>query len=96
VEWDVIGEAVDGPDAVERVNELKPEVVIMDISMPRMSGLEATRLIMETAPETKVLIFTMHDSEHMMQIALDVGAKGYVLKSNAGTDLIAAVRALSG
>jgi len=93
--WEVVDEAASGPDAVKKVNQIKPDVVIMDITMPVMSGLDATRLIMETAPQTKVLIFTMHDSEQMMQTALEAGARGYVLKSNAASDLIAAVRALS-
>ena len=93
--WEVVGEAANGPEAVKKVNQIKPDVVIMDITMPVMSGLDATRLIMETAPETKVLIFTMHDSEQMMQSALEAGARGYVLKSNPGNELIAAVKALS-
>ena len=93
--WEVVGEAATGPEAVKKVNQIKPDVVIMDITMPVMSGLDATRLIMETAPQTKVLIFTMHDSEQMMQSALEAGARGYVLKSNAGSELIAAVKALS-
>ena len=93
--WEVVGEAVNGPEAVRKVNQLLPDVVIMDITMPVMSGLEATRLIMETAPQTKVLIFTMHDSEQMMQTALQAGARGYVLKSDAGSNLLAAVKALS-
>ena len=93
--WEVVGEAANGPEAVKKVNQIKPDVVIMDITMPVMSGLDATRLIMETAPQTKVLIFTMHDSEQMMQSALEAGARGYVLKSNPGNDLIAAVKALS-
>jgi DNA-binding NarL/FixJ family response regulator len=93
--WEVVGEAANGPDAVKLVNQIKPDVVIMDITMPVMSGFDATRLIMETAPQTKILIFTMHDSEQMMQTALEVGARGYVLKSNAGSDLIAAIRALA-
>jgi DNA-binding NarL/FixJ family response regulator len=93
--WEVIGEAASGPDAVRKVAQTKPDVVIMDITMPVMSGLDATRLIMETVPQTKVLIFTMHDSEQMMQTALEAGARGYVLKSNAASDLIAAIRALA-
>jgi len=93
--WEVVGEATSGPDAVKKVAQINPDVVIMDITMPVMSGLDATRLIMETSPQTKVLIFTMHDSEQMMQTALEAGARGYVLKSNAASDLIAAIRALS-
>jgi len=93
--WEVVGEAANGPEAVRKVAQVKPDVVVMDITMPVMSGLDATRLIMETAPQTKVLIFTMHDSEQMMQTALGAGARGYVLKSKAASDLIAAIRALS-
>jgi len=93
--WEVVGEAANGPDAVKKVAQTKPDVVIMDITMPVMSGLDATRLIMDTVPQTKVLIFTMHDSEQMMQSALEAGARGYVLKSNAASDLIAAIRALA-
>ena len=93
--WEVVGEAANGPDAVKLVNQITPDVVVMDITMPVMSGIDATRLIMETAPQTKILIFTMHDSEQMMQTALEAGARGYVLKSNAASDLIAAIRALS-
>ena len=93
--WEVVGEATNGPDAVKKVALTKPDVVVMDITMPLMSGLDATRLIMETAPQTKVLIFTMHDSEQMMQTALEAGARGYVLKSNAANDLISAIRALA-
>jgi DNA-binding NarL/FixJ family response regulator len=93
--WEVVGEAANGPDAVKKVAQTMPDVVIMDITMPVMSGLDATRLIMDTVPQTKVLIFTMHDSEQMMQSALEAGARGYVLKSNAASDLIAAIRALA-
>jgi DNA-binding NarL/FixJ family response regulator len=93
--WEVVGEAANGPDAVKKVNQIKPDVVVMDITMPVMNGLDATRLIMETTPQTKVLIFTMHDSEELVQSAVEVGARGYVLKSNGSSDLIAAIRALS-
>ena len=93
--WEIVGDAADGAEAVRKANQLKPDVVIMDISMPMMSGLDATRLIMEAAPETKVLIFSMLDSEQMKRDALEAGARGYVLKSHAASDLIAAIRAVS-
>ena len=93
--WEVVGEASNGTEAVKQVSQLKPDVVIMDLTMPEMSGLDATRLIKETSPHTKVLIFTMHDSEQMMQTALEAGAQGYVLKSDAGNSLVAAVKAVA-
>jgi DNA-binding NarL/FixJ family response regulator len=73
---------------------LKPDVVILDISMPDLNGLEATRQIHRTAPRTEVLILTMHDSEEMVREVLDAGARGYVLKSNATRDLVKAVESL--
>ena len=93
--WEIVGEASDGAEAVRKANQLKPDVVVMDITMPMMSGLDATKLIRESAPETRVLIFTMHNSEQMMQAALEAGARGYVLKSDAGNNLITAIKAVS-
>ena len=93
--WAVVGEAATGREAVDQVNQLKPDVVILDISMPEMDGLEATWRILETAPQTAVLIFTMHKSEQMVREAQKAGARGYVLKSDSADDIIAAVAALS-
>lgn len=93
--WKVVGEAANGRDAAEMVKQLEPDVVVMDISMPEMNGLEATRSILETAPQTEVLILTMHKSEQMMREAVKAGARGYVLKSDASRDLVRAVEALS-
>lgn len=93
--WEVVGEAANGVEAVRQVSQLNPDIVIMDLTMPEMSGLDATRLIKETAPQTKVLIFTMHDSEQMLQTAIEAGAQGYVLKSDAGNSLVAAIKAVS-
>jgi len=93
--WKVVGEAVNGRDAVEMVKQLKPDVVVMDISMPEMNGFEATRRIQETAPQTAVLIYTMHKSEQMAREAVKAGARGYVLKSDGSNDLITAVEGLS-
>ena len=92
--WDVCGEAVNGRDTVEQVNRLKPDVVIMDLNMPELNGLEATRSIRNTLPQTEVLILTLHESEQMMRQALDAGARGYVLKSDAGEELLTAVEAV--
>ncbi|MBI2821008.1 MAG: response regulator transcription factor [Acidobacteria bacterium] len=92
--WDVCATAVTGREAVRKAEELKPDVVVMDISMPELNGLEATRQIVKLVPRTEVLILTMHDSEDLVREVLDAGARGYVLKSDAGRNLVAAVNAL--
>ncbi len=92
--WELVGEAFTGRDAVEQARKHKPNLVIMDISMPELNGLEATRQILRELPATEVLILSMHESEQMTRELLDTGARGYVLKSDATRDLIAAVEAL--
>jgi len=88
----VVGEAADGQEALEQVPRLKPDVVIMDIVMPNMNGLEATRLITERHPESKVLILSMYDDhEYVVQI-IQAGASGYVLKRVVTEDLVRAIR----
>lgn len=93
--WEVVAEAADGMEAVEMAGRLTPDVVVLDISMPRMHGLEACRLIRQNTPNCEILIVTQHDSPQMMREALLCGAKGYVVKSNAPRDLLAAVDAVS-
>lgn len=93
-EFTVIAEAVTGRQAVEDVKRLKPNLVIMDIGMPELNGLEATRQILKEFPATEVLILTMHESEQLIREVLDTGARGYMLKSDAGRDLVAAVESL--
>ena len=93
--WEVCGEAMTGREAVEKAKKLKPDVVIMDIAMPELNGLEATRQILKASPRTGVLILTMHESEQLVRDVLEAGAQGYVLKSAAGRDLVNAVEALS-
>jgi len=94
-EWEIVDEAADGVEAVDKAERLKPDVVVLDITMPRMSGLEACRLIRKTTPASEILIVTQHDSPQMMREALEAGARGYVVKSNAARDLLAAVEAVS-
>ncbi len=92
--WEVIAEAADGRDAVEKASTLRPDVVILDIGMPNLNGLEATRQILRGHPPSRVLILTMHESEQVVREVLEAGARGFLLKSDAGRDLIAAVEAL--
>jgi DNA-binding NarL/FixJ family response regulator len=92
--WTVAAEAIDGKDAVEKAKQVKPNVAIMDISMPSMNGLEAARQIIKHLPETRILILSIHDSDALIQRVLQSGARGYLLKSDATRDLVAAVEAL--
>jgi DNA-binding NarL/FixJ family response regulator len=94
-DWQIIDEAGDGMEAVEKADQLKPDVVVLDVSMPRMNGLEACRLIRKTVPQSEILIVTQHDSPQMMREALGAGARGYVVKSNVARDLLEAVEAVS-
>ena len=92
--WEVCGEASNGREAVEMCMELKPEIVIADIAMPQMTGLEATRQILKSSPKTQVIILTMHESEELLREVLDAGARGYVLKTDKGRELLSAVDAV--
>lgn len=93
-DWEIVGEATTGRDAVKKVEELKPDVVVMDISMPELNGLEAVRQIVKIAPRTEVLVLTMHESEDLVREVLEAGARGYLLKSDASRQLITAIEAL--
>ncbi len=93
--WEVIGEASDGAEAVEKAKDLNPDVMVLDVTMPKMNGLEACRLLRRQVPQLEILFVTQHDSPQMMREALEAGARGYVVKSNAARDLLAAVEAVS-
>ncbi len=88
----VVGEAVTGVQAVEQTQKLKPDVVVMDLAMPELDGIEATRQIRSTNPSTQILVLTMHDSEIVVRRVLNAGANGYVLKSELAHKLKAALR----
>jgi two-component system NarL family sensor kinase len=91
-EWSVCGEAIEGNEAISKTKELRPDLLILDVSMPGMSGIEAALHILKDEPNTKILFFTMHDSPQMMREISNVGAWGYVAKARAGSDLVDAVR----
>jgi DNA-binding NarL/FixJ family response regulator len=93
--WEVCGEARSGREAVEKATQLRPDVTVIDVSMPDLNGLEATRQIRKLFPKAEVLVITHHDSDEMAGEVLDAGARGYVLKSDSDKDLVHAVEALS-
>jgi DNA-binding NarL/FixJ family response regulator len=92
--WQVCGEASNGREAVEMAGKFKPDVAVMDIAMPVLNGIEATRQVRRVSPETEVLILTMHDSEQMVEKVYEAGALGYVLKDVADSTLLSAVEML--
>jgi two-component system response regulator NreC len=89
---DIVGEAANGTEAVEKVSELRPDLVLMDIGMPGLSSFEATRQIKKVRPDTKVLFLTMYDDEDYLVQCMEVGASGYVLKDSPAQQLLAAIR----
>ena len=93
--WTVVGEAANGREAVEKAYKLRPDVAIVDISMPDLDGLQATCQIREAVPATKVVVLTMHESDQMVRRVLDAGALGYVLKSDLAAHLVKAVKNVS-
>ncbi len=92
---EVVGEAGDGGEAVTKVEQLVPDVVLMDITMPGMSGLEATQRIVQKNPQVKVLILTIHETDQYLSGMLNAGASGYVVKTTASNELISAIRAVN-
>lgn len=94
-DWSVCGEASNGRMAVEMAEQLRPDFAILDMSMPELNGLEATRQILKKQPQLKILIFTMHETERVIVDVLEAGARGVVLKSDVGEDMVAAVESIS-
>ena len=95
-QWELVGEAVNGKDAVEKAQKLNPDVILMDITMPEMSGIEATREISRLKLSAGILIFTMHESKNLAETVREAGARGLVLKSHAARDLLDALETLMG
>jgi len=93
--WEVVGEAADGKEAILKAIETKPDVAVLDYSLPLVNGTEVTRQIRARLPNTEVLIFTMHDNEKLIEDLLKAGARGYVLKSDAKRYLIGAIESLA-
>jgi DNA-binding NarL/FixJ family response regulator len=92
--WEVCGEAKDGREAVDFATQLEPDILLLDIGMPNLNGLDAARQILAATPDARILILTIHDAEQVVREVLAAGARGFVLKSDAGRDLISAVEAL--
>ena len=93
--FEVCAEATSGFEAVEKAQELRPDVIVLDVTLPEMGGLDAARLISEKVPGSNILMFTIHDNEEMVRNTLDAGAHGYILKSDASTRLETAIEAVA-
>ncbi len=93
-EWEICGEAADGSDAIEKARELKPDVVLLDITMPLMNGLDAARIIRRDVPQAKVIILSQYEGAEMRARALEAGAQAYVSKSDASRQLLIAIDSL--
>ena len=93
-DWSIVAEAADGRQACELAARLTPEIAVLDLTMPELNGLDATREIRASSPKTRILIVTAHESEQLIRDVLDAGAMGYVLKSDAGRVLVQAIEAL--
>jgi DNA-binding NarL/FixJ family response regulator len=93
--WEVVAEVGDGRDAVSKATETRPDIAVLDYSLPLINGIEATRQIRARLPKTEVLIFTMHDNETLISELLKAGARGYLLKSDAQSHLIGAIECLA-
>jgi DNA-binding NarL/FixJ family response regulator len=93
--WMVCGEASNGREAVRLALELKPDIVVLDLTMPELNGIEATRQIKKSLPQAEILIFTMHETEEMILSAFEAGARGFVLKSDDELELVEAIKVVS-
>jgi DNA-binding NarL/FixJ family response regulator len=94
-EIEIVGEALDGQDVIDKVSELEPDVVIMDVEMPQRDGIEATKLVLEARPATRVIMFTAHAQPDLLSLALQAGASGYVLKSAPAEDIARAIKVVA-
>lgn len=92
--WEVVGEAQTGREGVDLARRLRPDIVVLDVSLPELNGLDAARQIRRESPQSEILVLTMHHSEELARDVLQAGARGYVLKSDADENLIAAVESL--
>jgi DNA-binding NarL/FixJ family response regulator len=92
-EWDVCGEAANGRDALDKARELKPDVVLLDINMPCLTGLEASPIIHKELPQSEIVIVAQHESRELSRLAQKAGARGYIAKSDIARDLVPALEA---